>query len=545
MLALVLVAVVAALFGATGASSTYFLALIVPITLGVSTSEAFYTALLPRFTRRTRPPRALLYSSLRIAAALVLAGTAVYVAILVAVSPDRLSVWLAFSPLIATTGLNGVYAAFLTAERRYALAILRVPLGTAIALVITALVLPFWESTTALAVAVSAGQLATLALLAVQAHGAPTGDTTERITARSLFSSSAAVFVSTLLGGQLVLVVERFLANGLVAGAVALLAYARGIALLPVMFAQAVGSGVFPAAAERFKALERDSLTRLAVNAMRLSMLAGLVSTAYVVICRRELVQIAFERRAFTAADTATTATLVGILAVALTGASLTASGARTLFALGRRREVLVVSAAALALYVVAAVVLRRVLRAERTGFGLPGRVHGGRSRPRGGPRPPARDQPGARGAGVGGRARRAGRGFHRRSTRRLGSVRRGTPGLCGSARNGDCSRARRPRCPRRRRPVRPRARVLARRAGAYFSRWKRMIEFRKNRTAKTTVSRVRFFSTMWVPPCEAGVNPMPPRPVSRPECMRMSTTSVKLTITWKMASIARVTGPG
>ena len=91
---------------------------------------------------------------------------------------------------------------------------------------------------------------------------------------------------------------------------------------------------------------------------MRLSVLAGLVSTAYVVIFR-ELVQIAFERRAFTADDAATTATLVGIFAAALTGASLTASGARTLFALGRRREVLVISAGALALYVVAAVVLR------------------------------------------------------------------------------------------------------------------------------------------------------------------------------------------
>ena len=79
MLALVLVAVVAALFGATGASSTYFLALIVPITLGVSTSEAFYTALLPRFTRRTRPQRGMLYSSLRIAGALVLAATVLYV----------------------------------------------------------------------------------------------------------------------------------------------------------------------------------------------------------------------------------------------------------------------------------------------------------------------------------------------------------------------------------------------------------------------------------------------------------------------------------
>ena len=89
MLALVLVAVVAALFGATGASSTYFLALIVPITLGVSTSEAFYTALLPRFTRKSRPSRDLLHASLRIAGAFVLAGTALYIAILVAVSPEH------------------------------------------------------------------------------------------------------------------------------------------------------------------------------------------------------------------------------------------------------------------------------------------------------------------------------------------------------------------------------------------------------------------------------------------------------------------------
>src|SRR5262249_53915304 len=147
--------------------------------------------------------------------------------------------------------------------------------------------------------------------------------------ASDLFSSSAAIFSSTLLGGQLVIVVERFLASGLVAGAVALLAYARGIALLPVMFAQAVGSAMFPAAAERSKEPERESLVRLAVNGMRLSALGGLVSTAYVVICRQELVQVAFERHAFTASDAATTATLVAILAGALTGASLTASGAR------------------------------------------------------------------------------------------------------------------------------------------------------------------------------------------------------------------------
>jgi len=125
---------VAALFGATGRSSTYFLALIVPVTLGVSASEALYTVLLPAFTRPGRPPRALLHASLRIAAPLVLLANVLYVAVVLGVSPGRLSVWLAFSPLVAAVGLNGVYAAFLTAERRYPLAILRVPLGSAIAL---------------------------------------------------------------------------------------------------------------------------------------------------------------------------------------------------------------------------------------------------------------------------------------------------------------------------------------------------------------------------------------------------------------------------
>lgn len=361
LLALVLIAVVAALFGATRQSSTYFLALIVPITLGVSTSEAFYTALLPVFTRAGRPPRALLHAALRVAAPVTLAATGLYIAVLVAVSPSQLSVWLAFSPVVAATGLNGVYAAFLTADRRYPLAIMRIPLATGIALAFVAAVLPVWRSTTTLALGISLGQIVTLALLAWRARDVPRGDGGGTISAVGLFTSAAAVFAATLVGGQLVIVVERFLASGLVAGAVALLAFARGIALLPTMFAQALGSGIFPAATERFKALERDSLARLALTAMRLSILAGLASTAFVVICRQELVQIAFQRHAFGSDDTQRTAILVAILAASLAGVSVAATGSKTLFALGRRGLVLTISAVGVCLYVVGAIVLREV----------------------------------------------------------------------------------------------------------------------------------------------------------------------------------------
>jgi hypothetical protein len=65
------------------------------------------------------------------------------------------------------------------------------------------------------------------------------------------------------------------------------------------------------------------------------------------------------------------------------------------------------------------------------------------------------------------------------------------------------------------------------------------MIVLMKKTNATTIVNRVRFRSTMWVPPCDAGVKPIPPRPVSRPECMRMSETSANETITWKTATIA------
>ena len=46
-------------------------------------------------------------------------------------------------------------------------------------------------------------------------------------------------------------------------------------------------------------------------------------------------------------------------------------------------------------------------------------------------------------------------------------------------------------------------------------------------------VSRVRFRSTMCVPPCDVGVKPMPPKPGSRPECIRISVTSAAESRTW------------
>src|SRR6476646_10078688 len=69
-----------------------------------------------------------------------------------------------------------------------------------------------------------------------------------------------------------------------------------------------------------------------------------------------------------------------------------------------------------------------------------------------------------------------------------------------------------------------------------YASSRYRITVLRKKSTAITVVRRVRLRSTMWVPPCDCGVNPMPPKPASRPECMRTSVIRAAETITWVTA---------
>src|SRR5581483_3236715 len=65
---------------------------------------------------------------------------------------------------------------------------------------------------------------------------------------------------------------------------------------------------------------------------------------------------------------------------------------------------------------------------------------------------------------------------------------------------------------------------------------------FAKKSTANTTVRRVRLRSTMCVPPCDAGVKPIPPMPASRPLCMSTSdviATTISTCITARNWSIA------
>ena len=301
-------------------------------------------------------------------------------------SPSDLGVWLAFTGLIAAQPLAGVYAAFLTAERRYALATMRVPFITAVGFAAALVLLSFWGSITAIAVGLTVGYVAQLLLLVVlePRRPAPRGASPPR--ARVLGPASS-VFVATLVGGQLVVILERALASTLATGSVTLLANARGFVLVPAMAAQALASGVFPAASERFRELGQAGLSRLALTAIRLAVLIGMVSAVYVALCRRELIEVVLERGEFDEEDAQATARLIAIMAGSLLGISVAAVAGRALFGMGRQRFVAIVSGAAVALYAVAAVGLARGVGGRRARRGVPDLV----ARHRGGARRIAR----------------------------------------------------------------------------------------------------------------------------------------------------------
>jgi putative peptidoglycan lipid II flippase len=289
-----------------------------------------------------------------------------YAVAVVLARPERIGIWLAFTGLVTAQPLAGVFAAFFTAQRRYAIATLRVPFITATAFVLALVLLSFWGSITAIAVAFSIGYLAQLLLLAVLALRGParSGRHAPRPGLR-LLGPIGSVFVATLVGGQLIVLLERVLASTLPTGSVTLLVNARGFVLAAAMAAQALGSGVFPAADERFRKLGHAGLDALALTSVRLAALIAIVAGAYITICRRELIEVVLQRGKFDAEDTHETARLIAIMAPSLLGVSVAAVAGKALFGVGRQRFVAVASGTGVLVYLAAALGLREVWGVE------------------------------------------------------------------------------------------------------------------------------------------------------------------------------------
>jgi putative peptidoglycan lipid II flippase len=130
--------------------------------------------------------------------------------------------------------------------------------------------------------------------------------------------------------------IERFLAAPLPSGAISHLNYAQKIAQLPMTLSLMLCTVTFPVVA---KALARGDTDRARDRVERDIGLAAcivLLGTAVVLACAPQIVQILFQRGAFTAGDTAATAAIMRVYALGLLGHCLVGALVRTYFSAGR-----------------------------------------------------------------------------------------------------------------------------------------------------------------------------------------------------------------
>lgn len=130
--------------------------------------------------------------------------------------------------------------------------------------------------------------------------------------------------------------IERFLASGLPAGAISHLNYAQKVAQIPMTLSLMLCTVTFPVVA---RALADGDVERARGRVERDLALAAclvLLGAATVIACAPQIIELLFQRGAFTARDTAATADVMRVYALGLLGQTVTGCLVRSYFSAGR-----------------------------------------------------------------------------------------------------------------------------------------------------------------------------------------------------------------
>ncbi|MGW7491773.1 lipid II flippase MurJ [Streptomyces sp. NPDC054786] len=145
-----------------------------------------------------------------------------------------------------------------------------------------------------------------------------------------------APVVCFALGRQSQVLVERFLGSSLPAGAISHLNYAQKVAQLPMVLSLMICTVTFPVVARAVADGETATAGHRLERDLTLAGLVVLLGGAYVIACAPQIIEILFQRGAFTAADTAATASVLRVYALGLLGHSLVGALIRPFFAAAR-----------------------------------------------------------------------------------------------------------------------------------------------------------------------------------------------------------------
>ncbi|MFF9022868.1 lipid II flippase MurJ [Streptomyces eurythermus] len=145
----------------------------------------------------------------------------------------------------------------------------------------------------------------------------------------------AAVLLFALCRQSQVLI-ERFLASGLPAGAISHLNYAQKVAQIPMTLSMMLSTVTFPVVARALADGDTERARGRVERDVAVAARLVLLGTAAVVACAPQLIGLLFQRGAFTAQDTAATAGVMRVYALGLLAQTLTGVLVRSYFSAGR-----------------------------------------------------------------------------------------------------------------------------------------------------------------------------------------------------------------
>ncbi|MFD6227367.1 lipid II flippase MurJ [Streptomyces sp. NPDC060232] len=130
--------------------------------------------------------------------------------------------------------------------------------------------------------------------------------------------------------------VERFLAASLQPGAISHLNYAQKVAQMPMVLSLMICTVTFPVVAQAMAGGEREKARRRVERDLALASLAVLMGTALVIGYAPQIIQVLFERGAFTHQDTLATASVMRVYGLGLLGHCLVGALSRPFFSTAR-----------------------------------------------------------------------------------------------------------------------------------------------------------------------------------------------------------------
>ncbi|MFJ4786448.1 murein biosynthesis integral membrane protein MurJ [Streptomyces sp. NPDC088794] len=160
------------------------------------------------------------------------------------------------------------------------------------------------------------------------------------------FALVATVLLFALCRQSQVLI-ERFLGSTLPAGAISHLNYAQKVAQIPMTLSMMLCTVTFPVVARALADGDTERARSRVERDLALAASMVLLGAATVIACGPQIIELLFQRGAFTAQDTAATASVMRVYALGLLGQTLTGVLVRSYFSAGRATWYPVVAMAA------------------------------------------------------------------------------------------------------------------------------------------------------------------------------------------------------